>query len=222
MFAVYPRGKENIIGGTVMNRSKFIVVSVMLVIVLSFFAMPVVFGQDTVVENFEGIDSAVQLDEDADACWDWGGVPTVRTLVPSVTNELGKALELQINYVTPGTLFTGRNFAAIDPAQYDKFAFWMKVECEDPTWFRDLRVRLHGLPGGLGGNLNFSILAEGIEFDKWQYVEVSISELAGALAEEAGGTLECVRFLIRMQGSAPSPVSIKVTIDDIKFISVSN
>lgn len=206
-----------------MNKIRFIVASFVMVIVLSLVVMPTVFAQDAVVvEDFEGIDSSVQLDEDADAGWDWGGVPTVRTLVPSVTNELGQALELQINYGTPGTLFTGRNFAPVDPTKYEKFAFWVKVECEDPAWFRDLRVRLHGLPGGLGGNLNRSILAESIDFDKWQYVELPISELGGTLAEEAGGTVECVRFLIRMQGSAPSPVSITVTIDDIKFIPASN
>lgn len=206
-----------------MSKIRFIIGSFVMVIVLSLVVMPTVFGQDAaVVEDFEGIDNAACLDEDANAGWDWGGVPTVRTLVPSVTDELGQALELQINYVTPGTLFTGRNFAAVDPAKYDKFAFWMKVECEDPAWFRDLRVRLHGLPYGEGGRLQGTVLSDSIDFGKWQYIELPISELVNSLAEEAGGTVECVRFLIRMQGSAPSPVSITVTIDDIKFVPALN
>jgi hypothetical protein len=60
--------RQNMIGGMVMNRIRFIVASVVMVIVLSLVVMPTVFGQGSaLVEDFEGIDSAAQLDEDTDA-----------------------------------------------------------------------------------------------------------------------------------------------------------
>lgn len=207
-----------------MAKIRVISVSLVMIVVLLLVSVFTVYGQEgvLVIEDFEGIDSAEKLDEDVDAGWFWGANPTVRTFVASAEGNLGQALEIEITYPTPGTLFAGRDFAPVDVSKYEKFAFWLKIDCEDPAWFRDMRVRLHGLPGGSGGNLQFSITADSVNFGQWQYIEVSLSELGGSLAAEAEGKVQSIRLLPRMQGSAPSPATLKVTIDDIKFIPASN